>query len=312
MKNSTRNLVKIIKEICDEEDIECKSIAYDWVFQLYKNGMYNYIYGYKFGLNNASVDAICCDKSAASEIMSSLNIPNIEHYFFMSPIDKENVNDAGSWNFLIGQLKEHGSLVIKSNNGSGGDLVFRVCNQFELEKAVFKIFQHSCSLAVCPYYEIKNEYRAIVLDGEIKLIYSKMRPCVYGDGKQSIKNLFFEYLLKENYKDFDIDLSGCDMSEILDEGKRFELNWKHNLGQGSKAIILQDKETKNKIENLIGKVTENFNLRFASIDIAETGNEYKVLEINSGVMMEFFSRQDDKSYNIAKEIYRETILKMFN
>ncbi len=35
-----------------------------------------------------------------------------------------------------------------------------------------------------------------------------------------------------------------------------------------------------------------------------------MLGIDSSVMMEHFSRKDNDSYNIAKEIYREAILKM--
>ena len=35
-----------------------------------------------------------------------------------------------------------------------------------------------------------------------------------------------------------------------------------------------------------------------------------MLGIDSSVMMEHFSLQDNDSYNIAKEIYRDAILKM--
>lgn len=74
MKNCTRNFVKIIKEICEEENIDLKSFSYDLIFQLSKNGINNYIIGYQFGLNVASIHSICCDKSAASEIMCSLHL----------------------------------------------------------------------------------------------------------------------------------------------------------------------------------------------------------------------------------------------
>ena len=45
-------------------------------------------------------------------------------------------------------------------------------------------------------------------------------------------------------------------------------------------------------------------------DVVDCGGKYNMLGIDSSVMMEHFSRQDNDSYNIAKEIYREAILKM--
>lgn len=311
MKNSTRNFVKILREICEEENISLKSFSYDWIFQLSKNGINNYIIGYQFGLNVASVHSICCDKSAASEIMNSLKIPNVEHFFFMSPTNQKYISEVGNWDKLSKKLKEYGKLVCKTNEGSGGNLVYRVCNQYELENAVYKIFQRSRSMAVSPYYEITNEYRALVLDGDIKLIYYKQRPCVIGDGIHSIGGLIFEYLSKEGNNYADVNLPDEDLTRIMDKGESIELNWKHNLGQGSKAIVLQDQETKNNIQSIVSMVVERMNIRFASVDIVKCDDGYKILEINSGVMMEHFSQQDDDAYKITKEIYREAILKMF-
>ncbi len=101
------------------------------------------------------------------------------------------------------------------------------------------------------------------------------------------------------------------MTRIMEKGECFEVNWKHNLGQGSKATILQNQDIINNIGTIVSTVVDKMNIRFASIDVAECDDEYKILEINSGVMMEHFSQQDDDSYKIAKEIYREAVLKMF-
>lgn len=311
MKNSTRNFVKIIREICDEEKIDFKSFSYDWIFQLHTDKSSNYIIGYQFGLDVASVHSICCDKSAASEIMSSLGIPNIEHYFFMSPVNQKYVSEEGNWIDLMKKLEKYKQLVCKPNEGSGGNLVFRVSNQYELEDAVYKIFQKSRSMAVSKYYDISNEYRAIVLDGMIKLIYLKERPYVVGDGTSTIRSLICNYcLLNKDSNISNVNISDKDMARVLGNEEHFELNWKHNLGQGSKAIILHDRNVINAIKEIVSMVVNNINIRFASIDVVECDNEYKVLEINSGVMMEHFSKQDDVSYGIAKEIYKEAVLKM--
>lgn len=311
MKNSTRNFVSIIREVCEEENIKLESFSYDWIFHLSKDGMNNYIFGYQFGLNAASTHSICCDKSAASEIMSALKIPNVEHWFFMSPTNQKYISESGNWILLIQKLEEYGKIVCKTNTGSGGNLVFCVCNQYELENAVYKIFQKSRSMAVSPYYEIENEYRAIVLDGEIKIIYSKQRKYIIGDGVHTINSLILKNLLENDSSFVNAKILDEDLTRILEKGERFELNWKHNLGQGSEAFIIENENIKNHINNIIKMIVTKMNIRFASIDIIKCNGEYKVLEINSGVMMEHFSSQDEEKYKIAKEIYREAILKMF-
>ena len=53
-------------------------------------------------------------------------------------------------------------------------------------------------------------------------------------------------------------------------------------------------------------------MRFASVDVVETAEGLKVLEINSGVMMENFAGQDEESRSIAKEIYRDAVRKMMS
>ena len=95
MTNSESNFVRIIKEICAEEQIRLTSYSFDWIFELVKDGKINYILGYQFGLNSASVNSICCDKAAASEIMTAHGIPNIEHRLFASPDEQKFVGRNG-------------------------------------------------------------------------------------------------------------------------------------------------------------------------------------------------------------------------
>lgn len=310
MDDFTNNFTKIILEICEEENIELEMFSFNWIFRLFKNQKYNYIIGHQFGLNVASVHSICCDKCAASEIMTSFNIPNVEHLFFMSPTNQKYISKNGNWTLLKDKLNEYGQLVCKPNEGFGGNYVFRVSNQHELENAVYKIFAKFKTMAVSPYYEICNEFRTIVLDGEIKLIYLKQRPYIVGDGIHSIGSLLFKEYSNEDINIITNYLED-DLSIVLGEGEYICLNWKHNLGQGAKAKIVTEKHIKNDIENVVSLVVDRMNIRFATIDIVECNNEYKVLEINSGVMMEHFSQQSKDYYNISKSIYKEAILRMF-
>ena len=302
MINKKRNFVRIINEICVEENIALDSLSYDWIFRLSKENKANFIMGYQFGLNLAVSNEICCDKSAASEMMELSGIPNIKHELFMSMKKQKYIGTISIWNDLIDRLNKYGKLVCKPNNGTGGDEVYLVTNQAELENATNIIFTHSDAMAVSPYVEITDEYRCVVLDGEIELIYKKKRPSIIGDGISTVN----EIILKSGHT----KVTSVSANKVLANGEEYFLSWKHNLGLGASSEIVLVESCNSMIIDLAKQVSLKLNIRFASIDIVLVGNEYKVLEVNSGVMLEFFSRESEENYQIAKCIYRDAIVKM--
>ena len=313
MENDKRNFVKIIYEICLEQGISIESFSYDWIFCLRSNnGKFGYIFGYQFGLNSASVHSICCDKCAASDVMTSLDIPNVEHFFFMSPSNQKYIKHNGNWNAMIALLNKYGKIVCKPNDGTGGNQVFLVSNQYELEKTVYTLFEDNRAIAISPYYDINNEYRVIVLEGAIRLIYSKQRPYVIGDGKKTLFELLRDYLTKNSTIKIltEGSIIGFDLKSIPLENEKVYLNWKHNLGQGAMAVIENDGENADKIKKIVELIINKMNVNFASIDIVECDGNLRVLEINSGLMMEQFSKQNERTYKIAKQIYKDAILSM--
>lgn len=307
MSNQSSNFVKIIKEIAKEEGIDYQSFSYEWIFYLSKNGKTGQIFGYQFGLNNATVQSICEDKSAASELLTYFKIPNVEHYCFMSPENMKYIAMQGNWKEILYLLEKHHQLVCKDNKGTSGELVYFVCNLAELENAASNIWKTAKAMSVSPYYKIEKEYRVILLNKEIKLIYLKQRPCLIGDGKSTIKQLYGEYWMTQK-NPYQAWISIKDFEKILKKGEIYELNWKHNLGLGSIAILETEKKVIEPLRKLALLAAEKLSISFASIDIVKIGEEYKILEINSSVMMEYFSRQNSDYYQLAKNIYREAIL----
>ena len=307
MKNSETNFVKIIREICAEENIVLKSYSADWIFRLEKDGVHDIILGYQFGLNSASVNMLCCDKCAASEIMSECGIPNIEHELFASPENQKFMGFPGNWKRLLELLDQYGTVVCKPNQGTGGENVCRCSTKYELEEAVHRIFLKSDYMAVSKFYEIEDEYRAIILDGKIRLIYRKKRPQITGDGVHSIAGLCMLYA---DHGQLPSEFGVADFSRIPAKGEKVILNWKHNLGLGAHADLLSDGPVRKELSDIVSRVYKEIGVRFASIDIVGTNEGFKVLEINSGVMMENFAGQSSQNYLTAKKIYRDAILKM--
>ncbi|MBH5401061.1 RimK-like protein [Bradyrhizobium sp. CNPSo 4010] len=63
-------------------------------------------------------------------------------------------------------------------------------------------------------------------------------------------------------------------------------DWRHNLDAGAKPVLLQDDEVRAACVKLAIEAARAIGIVFASIDVVRVNGEWKVLEINSGVMME--------------------------
>ena len=249
-----RNFDKIIKDICLECNIDLKEISSSWIKVLKKDKKTRYIIGYNFDLNTTS------------EILSNNGIDNIFHVYCPS---------FEVFSKTVLEYLKKGEVILKSNVGSGGRKVFKVSNFKEAKKVYDDLKVMGEDVVVCPFYNFDNEYRVIVLDNEVKLVYCKER------------------------------------SFTLVNGNKVYKTFKHNLEQGAKAILVSNFKLKKVLGDIALKVSNCLNVRFASIDIALIDNEYKVVEVNSKVMMEYFSSSSDVYYNISKDIYKEAILLMF-
>ena len=304
-----RNFVKMLIEICKEDNINIEKYGDSWFFRLSINDMFRHIIGYRFELNSSAIDIICGDKCATSDILCANHIPCIEHKFFLSFENLNFINDNGTWGNIIEYFEKYNKVVCKPNDGRGGKGVEIANNRKELEKIVSNIFSKSRGLAMCPFYDINEEYRLILLNGKVELIFTKTRPTIIGNGKDTVLKLIIDSDNKFDIKSFDENM---DYSYIPRENEKKVLTWKHNLELGSSAIVVQNQEKITQLTTIALKASKILNLKFASIDIVEIGNEYKILEINSGVSMEYFSKCSNENYEKAKSIYKKAISLMFN
>ena len=71
--------------------------------------------------------------------------------------------------------------------------------------------------------------------------------------------------------------------------------------------ILQHGNKKDRLAELAISTAKALSIKFASVDMIETGDETRVLEVNSGIMMEHFIQAATENYSIAKGIYKEAI-----
>lgn len=307
-----KETTKILKELCKEMDIKIEVLSYGWIFKLSKNDKIRYITG-NFDINKEASSKIACDKYAVFEVLKSQNIPIIKHTMIFNPIDRKNyIKENAVWDIVYKEFEKETKLVVKPNCGFEGKGVF-LCNTIcEAEEAVRFLLKNNTSISICPFYDIKKEYRTFYLNGEILLIYEKEKPYVIGNGKDNVKTL----IKKLNLPDNDVvkeNLSKIDLNYIPKENEKIELSWKYNLHGGATAkVIGKENKLYQDIEELAIKSGKALDMTFATIDIINTkNNELYVLEINSGVATGIFSKIVENGKEISKEIYMKALEEMF-
>ena len=294
------NVQQIIKEISDEQNINFKLLSKDWVTLLEKDKNIKYIIGYSFPLNDQAVGKICDDKYAIYELMKEFNIPVATHHIVFNNYDKnEIINFCQKYNYNI---------VVKNNYGTCGNDMYHINNEKDLFSKIDKLLLKTYAVVLMPYYDIKTEYRNIVLNNNIELTYGKKRPIIIGDGKHTI----YELLYKFN-KNYFSKVTDPKLNVILKENEKYEYNWQFNLSKGSIPYLLDDKLKEQDIQKMALTISNVIGTKFASIDVIELQDgSLLLLEVNSGVMMDNITKTLPNGRELAKKIYSKAIYAMFN
>jgi glutathione synthase/RimK-type ligase-like ATP-grasp enzyme len=94
--------------------------------------------------------------------------------------------------------------------------------------------------------------------------------------------------------------------KVRDDGE-----WRHNLGLGGRAVDVTDDALSARLAGIAAPALTAIGLRFASVDLIATGSDVVVLEVNSGVMMEYYGGSSDERRRIAAAIYDRAVGAMF-
>lgn len=292
---------ELILDICKKLDIKVSCLSNNWIFMLEKNNKTRFITGFNFGLDSHTVGNILDDKFATYDVLKHKNIPVVEHNLVYSSNNKNNyAKEYNSYSYVLDLFNKYNrDIVLKINSGSCGVRVYHICDEDKL-KEIFSTIGDIQSFSLSPYMDIINEYRVIVLNGEVRLFYKKYKPSVIGNGVNTINELFREF----NYSYFkDIDIS----DDILEDGKIYEYDWKFNLSRGGIASLDIDDNIKKDILDIALNVQKIINLQFGSIDVIKTKDSYYILEINGGVMMRNILLQKPELKKTIESIYMDAI-----
>ncbi len=300
---------KIIEEICREEGISVKHLSKDWVLELEKNGIRRYIAGYKFDLNGHALGEVLDDKYGTYDLLKQAGFPVVPHHI-LYPHENMEAYALGchTEEDAIRLFQQYGNdVVLKSNTGTCGYDVYHVKTQADLLTVRNQLLRRNASISLNPYRKILHEYRVILLEGKAWLTYQKNLPVVVGDGIHSLRELLLQKQSSKTLQTYE----STEFDTILEVGKTYPCGWKYNLSQGATVTEEIDDKKRTRLLILAEQIASRFDIQFASIDLIET-EEFgiEVLEINSGVMMDFYASIGKKQYEMTKKIYREALEKM--
>ncbi len=291
---------KLIKKIGEELGIKVTLLSGNWLTILEKDNEIHYIQGYKFDLNNHGIGNILDDKGLFIDLMNYKKLPIVDQLSIFQKYNKDEILDYFK--------KNNNSLIVKGCMGTCGTNVYLVSDEETLFNRMDMLLKKQDSISVEPYYDIINEYRVIILNNEVKVIYGKEKPIIIGNGKNSIKELAIDF--NEFYKDNIKLINNPDY--IPKPNEKIELDFRFNLSNGARLFYNIDEKLKKDIMDIAINVTKALDISFASVDIIHTkDNKLLVLEANSGVMMDNFIKQYPNGEEIAYNIYKEAIKLMF-
>lgn len=312
IRNDERLLVEAVEAFAAETGCHLTRLSHDWLLILSRDGRNHTVFGYDIGLNSATTLRVCNDKAASFDVLRAAGVPMIEHRLFLEPIMHRFTGLHGNWAAMLQAFESFGGdVVVKANEGTSGNDVHRVRSSAELERVAHLLLQSCRSIAMSPFVPIRTEKRFVLLDGDIQLAYAKMRPTVVGDGICRVRDLVAGAMttaLAEGFGEWLAGMSAGELDRVPDEGEEVPVGWRHNLGHGSAAAIVDPAEPDHEAAAGLARSAANaVGLRFGSVDVAETEAGPSVMEINAGVMLEHFGRGGPERRAMAISIYRTAL-----
>ena len=314
-----REFGQLLQRVTARHKIKVVPVNREWAFVLQKDDLKRIIFYYDFDINPTGAFRSCKDKTTTSELLTLANIPNVEHKLFVTPAEPRYAPSSGVWPEIMEFARSHNfNVVCKPSDGSGGLGVSRATTLLQVEKLYIDLMHEKYDFSMAPYYDIEDEPRIIMIKEEPQVVYRKARPEVVGNNLETVRQLFITYLESLDKTRFtvffdDFDARAIKWDRVLGQGERYPLKWKHNLEGGSKTDLNVADDLQDELVAIAMKTMKALNVNFASVDIIRTAGQWKVLEVNAGVMMKHFMQQNGGwGMKLAEAIYEKAICKMFD
>lgn len=302
---------KIIYNLCEKHHINIQKIENESIYKLTKDNHVHFIWSRRFDINTTISTRIADNKYFTYLSLKSLDIPVIT-CTQIPRIDTEDYSklEMSIFEICYQALTKYGTIVIKPNNSYEGTDVFKCNNMKDAERVLFQISRKYKYLVVSPYIDATSEYRLFFLDNQILYAYKKVQKHIICDGISTVGELLMNHNI--NISTIMPDVY-AQYNKILPKGYNLQLNWKFNLSQGANSAPIEDAKLYKELADIAVSAANAIKIRFATIDILVDKHDNKqVLEINAGVAMDQFIKNNPNGIEIASSIYEQALIAMFD
>ncbi|MEU4711177.1 hypothetical protein AB0G00_32610 [Nocardia salmonicida] len=239
-----------------------------WIAELCKGSRRTQVVGYAFELNSSAVARLSIDKAATSERLAAHAVPVIPHRAIT--VDQGSAR-AGSELFVSASGYP---VVIKPIDGYDGHGVVLVRTESEFIEYLQFLAVEQTTIVVAPYVDAATEYRVIVLDGQILLVYRKL---LNGVGESAAE-------------------------------------WRFNAEFGSIAEVVDAGITQWSVLTDIARRTASvMGLRVGAVDILESvTGELSVVEVNEDFSTNYFGRQSRQYSDLMVDVFTRIVAASLN
>lgn len=313
--NTQRLLVQALAEAAPQLGVKHHAFSADWVQVItMPDGKPHFIMGYKWPLNTAGSSMLADDKYATSTILTRAGVPCVEHHLFLR---RDFTDESLDLDKLLTELRATVAsigypVVVKNNHGVGGEGVYLVETERGLNHRVAQMFAKYRGVAISSLFDAPYEYRLVVLQQQVLLVFKKVRAKVVGDGVHTLAELALADSgpmahIAEQKKEAWLASIEDAANQVVPVGETAALEWRHNLAYGAQPeVIAPDHPVYASLTDIALRATQVMSLNFCTVDILQSqSGELKVLEVNSGVSVEKFAEvMGDEGIKTAKKIYQ--------
>ena len=281
-----------------------------------------------FNINHSAAIKVCTNKDICTSFLKRLGykVPISENFTRRST--EQNSDLIPLMYEFLGNLSSYNidyPLILKPSNLSQGTGIVKLSNFEDAKKAVQHLNDYKTKTFIIQEFIKGNDFRIVVLNGEVIQAYERVPFSVTGNGVDSVYNLVSKKIMQfeADNRDKPVDINderlwkcvagaGLKPTDILEYGKTIKLQDIANLSLGGTS-----KDCTNTItgyfKNLSANIAKSLGLELCGIDILADSisdpqkTDYRILEVNSAPGLDNYLYSDLKKQDVYVESLYEKI-----
>lgn len=298
----------------------------------FQSGNRRFFRGTSLDINHQGASAIAKDKDYCAHFLRHEGFSVPESVLVFSPryraeMAMKNIDVAKKLTSIdkaIEFVEEFGFPVfVKPNEGSEGRGVGKIYSIDQLFDTLYALFQEYPRVLV-QRPVLGNDYRVVVLDGEVLSAYERRPFRVHGDGRRPIRELI-QHRIRDlqsqgRGKKVSIDdirivrhlqSQQLTLDSVPGHRETVDLLPNANLSMGGEAIDITDAISP-ALSDVCISVTRALGLAFAGVDIlcnnaTEESSDYTILEVNSAPGLNNFAFVGQKQDRAVRKLYKKLL-----